>query len=198
MVSIAQAIVVEGKYDVNTLRQIVDAPIFKTNGFQSMKDPKLLTLLRAAARKRGLVILTDADGAGLVIRNYLKNALQGENVLHAYIPDVEGKERRKTAPSKEGKLGVEGMRPEVLIAALQNAGATVDGSSREKTGAAVTKADLYACGLSGKAESAARRKALLKKLGFPTNMSANALLQALNMLYTREEFSELQQRTHDD
>ncbi len=188
MVKLKQAVVVEGRYDVNTLRQIVDAPVFETRGFGIMNDGEQLALLRAAARRRGLVILTDSDGAGFVIRNYLKNALQGENILHAYIPDVYGKERRKTAPGKEGKLGVEGMTPEVLLQALRNAGAELDGEVREAAAEPVGKADLYALGLSGRADSAARRRALQKKLELPEHLSANALVQALNLLFTKEEF----------
>ena len=188
MVKLKQAVVVEGRYDVNTLRQIVDAPVFETRGFGIMNDDEQLALLRAAARRRGLVILTDSDGAGFVIRNYLKNALQGENILHAYIPDVYGKERRKTAPGKEGKLGVEGMPPEVLLQALRNAGAELDGEAREAAAEPVSKADLYALGLSGRADSAARRRALQKKLELPEHLSANALVQALDLLFTREEF----------
>ena len=129
MVKLKQAIVVEGRYDVNTLRQLVDAPVFETRGFGIMNDREQLALLRAAARRRGLIILTDSDGAGFVIRNFLKNALHGENILQAYIPDIYGKEKRKSAPGKEGKLGVEGMTPEVLLQALRNAGAELDGES---------------------------------------------------------------------
>lgn len=188
MVKVKQAIVVEGRYDVNTLRQIVDAPIFETAGFGIMKDREQVALLRAAARKRGLIVLTDSDGAGFVIRNYLKNVLSGEKVLHAYIPDIYGKEKRKAAPGKEGKLGVEGMRPEILLQALQNAGAEIDGESRTAVSEPVTKPDLYALGLSGRADSAMRRKMLQKKLGLPEHLSANAFLQALNLLFTKEEF----------
>ena len=118
-----QAIVVEGKYDQNTLRQIVDTAIFTTNGFADMKDPALLRLLQQAAQTTGLVILTDSDGAGFLIRNTLKSALPETGVLHAYIPDLPGKEKRKAAPGKEGLLGVEGMTPEILLKALRNAGA---------------------------------------------------------------------------
>lgn len=188
MVKLKQAVVVEGRYDVNTLRQIIDAPIFETRGFGIMNDREQVELLRAAARKRGLVILTDPDGAGFVIRNYLKNALSGENILQAYIPDIYGKEKRKAAPGKEGKLGVEGMKPEVILQALRNAGAELDGESRSAASEPVTKADLYALGLSGRADSAARRKALQRELGLPEHLSANGLLQAINLLFTREEF----------
>ena len=128
MIKLRQAIVVEGKYDKNTLSQLIDAPIFETRGFGVMKDKALLAFLRRVAEKRGLIILTDSDGAGFVIRNYLKGALPRDRVLHAYIPDVYGKERRKAAPGKEGKLGVEGMTPEVLLKALQRAGAEAEES----------------------------------------------------------------------
>lgn len=185
---VKQAVVVEGRYDVNTLRQMIDAPIFETRGFGIMSDHEQLALLRAAARRRGLVILTDSDGAGFVIRNYLKSALQGENILQAYIPDIYGKEKRKTVPSKEGKLGVEGMRPEVLLQALRDAGAEIDGEARTQSSTPITKADLYALGLSGQSDSAVRRKALQRALSLPEHLSANALLQALNLLFTREEF----------
>ena len=184
-----QAIVVEGKYDQNTLRQIVDSPIFRTNGFADMKDPALLRLLQQAAQTTGLVILTDSDGAGFLIRNTLKSALPETGVLHAYIPDLPGKEKRKAAPGKEGLLGVEGMTPEILLKALRNAGAEfADGSTPPPAREPITKQDLFALGLSGGPESAKKRAALLKALSLPAHMSANALLQALNVLFSREEF----------
>ena len=188
---IRQAIVVEGKYDQNALRQLVDTPIFTTNGFTGMKDPALLRLLRQAAETTGLIILTDSDGAGFLIRNTLKSALPAEGVLHAYIPDIYGKERRKAAPGKEGKLGVEGMRPEVLLAALKNAGAELDGESTHETADPITKADLYAAGLSGTPDAHTRRTALLRSLGLPEHLGVNAFLQALRLIMTREEFFEL-------
>lgn len=184
-----QAVVVEGKYDKNTLSQLIDAPIFTTDGFTSMKDPALMRLLREAAATRGLIILTDSDGAGFLIRNTLKGLLPPQGVLHAYIPDLPGKEKRKARAGKEGLLGVEGMRPEVLFKALRDAGAVFEDEAapqNEKT--PVTKQDLYALGLSGRADSAQRRAALLKTLELPAHMSANALLQALNVMFTREEF----------
>lgn len=184
-----QAIVVEGKYDQNTLRQIVDTAIFTTNGFADMKDPALLRLLQQAAQTTGLVILTDSDGAGFLIRNTLKSALPETGVLHAYIPDLPGKEKRKAAPGKEGLLGVEGMTPEILLKALRNAGAEfTDGSTPPPAREPITKQDLFALGLSGGPESAKKRAALLKALNLPAHMSANALLQALNVLFSREEF----------
>lgn len=184
-----QAIVVEGKYDQNTLRQIVDTAVFTTNGFADMKDPALLRLLQQAAQTTGLVILTDSDGAGFLIRNTLKSALPETGVLHAYIPDLPGKEKRKAAPGKEGLLGVEGMTPEILLKALRDAGAEfADGSTPPPAREPITKQDLFALGLSGGPESAKKRAALLKALSLPAHMSANALLQALNVLFSREEF----------
>ena len=191
MVKIKQAIVVEGKYDQNTLSQLVDATIFQTRGFGVMHDKALLELLRKAARTTGLIIFTDSDGAGFVIRNFLKGALPKEGVLHAYIPDIPGKEKRKRAPGKEGLLGVEGMTKEILLSALENAGADLGGEAEKRPGDTITKFDLYTAGLSGKPDSAAKRAAFLEKLRFPAHMSANALLDALNLLYTREEFLSL-------
>ena len=186
MVKINEAIVVEGRYDKNTLSQIVDAPILETSGFGIFKDKKQMALLRRVAEKRGLIVFTDSDGAGFVIRNHIKSAIPGKYLKHAYIPDIYGKERRKAAPGKEGKMGVEGMPREVLLDALRKAGATIEG---EETAASqqITKQDLMELGLSGGADASAKRLALLKKLNLPEHMSANAMLQALNLLYTREE-----------
>lgn len=188
MVKIRQAIVVEGKYDQNTLSQLVDTTIFQTRGFGVMHDKALLELLRKAAKTTGLIIFTDSDGAGFVIRNFLKGALPKEGVFHAYIPDIPGKEKRKRAPGKEGLLGVEGMTKEILLSALENAGADLGGEAEKRPGDTITKFDLYTAGLSGKPDSASKRAAFLEKLRFPAHMSANALLDALNLLYTREEF----------
>ena len=195
MVKIRQAIVVEGKYDQNTLSQLVDATIFQTHGFGVMHDKALLELLRKAAKTTGLIIFTDSDGAGFVIRNFLKGALPKEGVFHAYIPDIPGKEKRKRAPGKEGLLGVEGMTKEILLSALENAGADLGGEAEKRPGDTITKFDLYTVGLSGRPDSAAKRAAFLEKLRFPAHMSANALLDALNLLYTREEFLALFEET---
>lgn len=195
MVKIKQAIVVEGKYDQNTLSQLVDTTIFQTRGFGVMHDKALLELLRKAAKTTGLIIFTDSDGAGFVIRNFLKGALPKEAVLHAYIPDIPGKEKRKRAPGKEGLLGVEGMTKEILLSALENAGADLGDEAAKKSGDTITKFDLYTAGLSGRPDSAAKRAAFLEKLRFPAHMSANALLDALNLLYTREEFLALFEET---
>ena len=159
MVKIREAIVVEGRYDKNTLSQIVDAPILQTDGFQIMKDKAQLELLRRVARQRGLIVFTDSDGAGFVIRNYLKGAIEPKYLKHAYIPDIYGKERRKAAPGKEGKIGVEGMTREVILDRLKKAGATFEeGEAAPSYG--ITKQDLMALGLSGGVGSSQVRKLL--------------------------------------
>lgn len=186
MVRIQEAILVEGRYDKNTLSQIVDAPIFETAGFGIFKNREQMNLLRRTAEKRGLIVFTDSDGAGFVIRNHIKSAIPGKYLKHAYIPDIPGKEKRKAAPGKEGKLGVEGMTPEILLEALRRAGATIEGENVPPRNA-ITKQDLMALGLNGGANASAKRLALLKKLGFPGHMSSNAMLEALNVLYTLEE-----------
>ena len=190
MVKIKEAIVVEGRYDKNTLSQIVDATILETSGFGIFKDKEQMSLLRRVAQKRGLVVFTDSDGAGFVIRNHIKSAIPAKFLKHAYIPDIYGKERRKTAPGKEGKLGVEGMKPEIIIDALRKAGATIEGESAEPRNQ-ITKQDLMELGLSGGADASAKRLLLLKKLELPEHMSANAMLQVLNLLYSLDELMEL-------
>lgn len=185
MVKIREVVIVEGRYDKNTLRQVVDAPILETKGFGIFKNKQMQMYLRDAAQARGVIVLTDSDGAGFVIRNFLKGILPKEQVKHGYIPDIYGKERRKAAPGKEGKLGVEGMEPEALLEALRRAGATFEeeaAASRNE----ITKLDFYEAGLTGGANSAAKRKALLKKLRLPEHLSANGLLEALNLFYTKE------------
>ena len=193
MLRIREAIVVEGRYDKNTLLQVVDTLILETGGFRIFRDPDQLALLRRAAEKRGLVVLTDSDGAGFVIRNHIKSVIPGSLLKHAYIPDVYGKERRKRQRGKEGKLGVEGMPPRVLEQVLRRAGATFldEGARSEEAGPPLTKADLFAAGLSGGADSGARRLALLKRLALPEHMSANGLLAVLNGCYSRGEALEL-------
>ena len=193
MVKIKEAIVVEGRYDKNTLSQIVDAPIFETNGFGIFKDKAQMALLRQVAQKRGLIVFTDSDGAGFVIRNHIKSAIPVQYLKHAYTPDIMGKERRKTAPGKEGKLGVEGMKPQIILDALRKAGATIEGENVPKI-QQITKLDLMDLGLSGGANSAELRKKLLKMLKLPEHMSANAMLQALNLLYTLDELTALVQQ----
>ena len=188
MVKIKEAILVEGRYDKNTLSQIIDAPILETGGFGIFKDKKQMALLRQVAEKRGLIVFTDADGAGFVIRNHVKSAIPGKFLKHAYTPDIFGKERRKDKAGKEGKLGVEGMKPEIILEALRKAGATIEGEAVPEH-QSITKQDMMELGLSGGADASAKRLALLKKLDLPEHMSANALLQALNLLYTIEELT---------
>lgn len=197
MIKIREAIVVEGRYDKNTLAQIVDAPILETYGFGIMKDKAQLELLRKVAATRGLIVFTDSDGAGFVIRNFLKGSIPGDQLKHAYIPDIFGKERRKSAPSKEGKLGVEGMCPQVIIDALCNAGATVEGESKSRTVGNITKQDLMELGLSGGKDSSEKRKILLRKLQLPERMSCNAMLQALNLLIDLDTLQQLAGENND-
>ena len=185
MVKIREAIVVEGRYDKNTLSQVVDAPIFETNGFGIRKDKARMDLLRRVAEQRGLIVFTDS-----VIRNFLKGAIPAKYLKHAYIPDIPGKERRKSAPGKEGKLGVEGMTPEILLSCLKRAGATILGEDTP-TEQPITKQDLFDLGLSGGANASEKRKKLMKKLALPEHLSPNGLLQVLSLLYTREELTAL-------
>ena len=185
---IKEAIVVEGRYDKAAVAAVADTLILETAGFGVFKDAERLALLRRLAAVRGLIILTDSDGAGFVIRNHLKGAIPGGQLKHAYIPDVAGKERRKRAPGKEGKLGVEGMKPDVLREAILRCGATVlDENAPDRPAGNLTPADLFALGLSGAPDAAARRAALLRRLDVPEHMGAKALLAALNALYTRTE-----------
>lgn len=187
MIPVREVIVVEGRYDKNTLSQIFDAVIIATDGFGIMNNREKLALLRRLAEARGLILLTDSDGAGFVIRNYLKGAIDPARLKQAYIPDVPGRERRKQIPSKEGKLGVEGMRPEVLVEALRRAGATM-GEPCVPAGGGITKADLFSAGLTGVPGAEVRRKALLQELALPERLTPNALLEVLNALCDRETF----------
>ena len=184
---IKEVIVVEGRYDRNMLLQVVDATVVETGGFSVFNDREKLNFLRRLAEKRGLILLTDSDGAGFVIRNYLKGALPKEHIKQAYIPDMPGKERRKRKPGKEGKLGVEGMSPQVLLEALRRSGATFADESPTMEKNAITKADLLEKGLIGPG-SVARRQALLRELSLPAHLTPNALLEALNILFTLGEF----------
>lgn len=187
--TVKEVIVVEGRYDKNALRQVVNGVIVETGGFSVFNDREKVAFLRQLAKRRGVVLLTDSDGAGFVIRNYLKGALPREQVKQAYIPDISGKERRKRRGGKEGKLGVEGMEPQVLLAALRRAGATFeDEEAAPEQGPPITKADLYAAGLTGGPDSREKRAALLKELDLPEHLTANGMLEALNLLLSREEF----------
>ena len=186
MIKIKEAIVVEGRYDKNTLSQIVDAPILETSGFGVMNDKAQLALLRRVAEVRGLIVFTDSDGAGFMIRNFLKSSIDNRYLKHAYIPDIPGKERRKATAGKEGKLGVEGMTPQVILDCLRRAGATIEGEQTIVPAVSITKQDLMELGLSGGKDSSVLRKKLLQHLQLPEHMSTNAMLQALNLLYSRD------------
>ena len=192
MHSVREVIVVEGRYDKNALSQVVDAVIIETSGFGIFNDAEKRKLLQTMAEVRGLIVLTDSDGAGFVIRNYIKGCVDPKLVKHAYIPDIYGKERRKSAPSREGKLGVEGMKPQVLLDALIRAGATFDDEENKKTAPRISKADMYARGLSGREGSAEKRARLIKQLGLPERLTADGLLDVLNATMSREEFLSIQ------
>ena len=192
MHSVREVIVVEGRYDKNTLSQVVDAVIIETSGFGIFNDAEKRKLLQTMAEARGLIVLTDSDGAGFVIRNYIKGCVDPKLVKHAYIPDVYGKERRKSAPSREGKLGVEGMKPQVLLDALIRAGATFDDEENKKSAPRISKADMYARGLSGREGSAEKRTQLIRQLGLLERLTADGLLDVLNATMSREEFLMLQ------
>ena len=192
MVRVREVIVVEGRYDRNTLRQIVDADVVCTDGFAIFREQERQALLRRLAEKRGLIVLTDSDGAGRVIRGFLNGIVDPGTVKNAFIPDIPGKEKRKSSPSKEGKLGVEGMKPEVLLRALRTAGATMDDAGQTAARCApITPADLYALGLSGGKDSAEKRRQLQKALELPERMSTKQLLTVLNILVSREELRAL-------
>lgn len=191
MQRVKEVIVVEGRYDKNTLSQVVDAVILETSGFGIFNDASRRRLLKTMAETHGLIVLTDSDGAGFMIRNHIRGCVDPKLVKHAYIPDIYGKERRKARTSKEGKLGVEGMRPEVLLDALRRAGATFDDSPTDTHPPQISKADLYARGLSGGTCSAEKRRQLLKKLELPERMSADAMLDVLNALMDRDAFYRL-------
>ena len=192
MKKVREVIVVEGRYDKNTISQVVDATVVTLGGFSVFNDREKLAFLRRLAQERGLIVLTDSDGAGFLLRNYLKGALPTDRVKQAYIPDIAGKERRKRRPGKEGKLGVEGMPPTVLLEALRRCGATFEDESAEAAPAEqpITKADLYELGLTGGPDSAEKRREVLRRLDLPAHLTANGLLEALNLLYGRRAFLE--------
>ena len=189
---VREVIVVEGRYDKNAVAQVVECAIIETSGFGVFSDTEKIALLRRLAGKRGLIILTDSDGAGFFIRGRLRGILDDVNIKHAYIPDIPGREKRKQSPSGEGKLGVEGMSPDVILRALEAAGATFDDSPAYVEHAEpITKADMFEAGLSGGRDSANRRRELSRRLDLPSRLSANALLEVLNVIYTRAEFISL-------
>lgn len=191
MIKVKEVIIVEGRYDVNTLSQIVDATIVETSGFGIFKDKDKQAMLRSLAERRGIVILTDSDGAGFVIRNFLNGIVDPKFIKNAYIPDIHGKEKRKRTPSGEGKLGVEGMSPDIIIDALKRAGVSINDEPSSAPAGEITKTELYKLGLIGGQNSADKRKLLQRKLALPEHMSANNLVKVLNIITSREELEDL-------
>lgn len=194
MIKLKEAVIVEGKYDKIKLQGIIDAPIIETNGFRIFNDKSKQRLLRQIADQRGIVIMTDSDSGGFVIRNFLKGILDNSKIKHCYIPEILGKEKRKEKQSKEGMLGVEGVANEIILSAIQKCGATVIGEhtpGKTPEHAELTKADLYELGLTGREHSAALRKALLEKLDMPGYMTTNAMLVAINCLYSKKNIVDI-------
>ena len=186
MIKLKQAVIVEGKYDKIKLKSIIDAPIITTDGFGIFKNREKMALIKSLAQKRGIIIMTDSDSAGFMIRKKICGSVNSGQILNVYIPDIFGKERRKAHSSKEGKLGVEGVPKDVILTALKRAGVT--STESVKSGGEIPKADLFELGLSGRPNSAQKRLALLKSLNLPENMTANSLLEVLNIFFTKEEF----------
>ena len=187
MLSLKEAIIVEGRYDKIKLKSIVDTPVIETGGFRVFKDKEKQSLIRKVAEKRGILVLTDSDSGGFVIRNFLRGTVPESLIKHAYIPQLEGKEKRKAESSKEGFLGVEGVTDELIINAIRASGATVLGENTDEKGGEITKTDLYTLGLTGRENSAKLRSALLKELNMPSYLTTNAMLSALNCLYSLKE-----------
>ena len=195
---IEKIVLVEGKYDKIKLDSILDATVIPCDGFGIFREKEKKALLRRLAKERGIIVLTDADGAGLVIRNHLKNVLSGNDIIHLYTPAVHGKEKRKAVPSKAGLLGVEGIEADTLRALFLPFAA---GEEQTKKKAALTKVDFYTDGLSGGENSAELRKAFCAEAGFPADISAGSLLEAVNLLYSEEEYrailTKIKERHHE-
>ncbi len=191
MISVKEAIIVEGRYDKIKLSSIVSSPIIDTGGFRVFKDKEKQNLIKKISAQRGLLVLTDSDSAGFVIRNFLKGIVPENELKHAYIPQLRGKEKRKAEASKEGLLGVEGMDEQIIVRAIQNSGATILNYDKKAKSGDITKSDLYELGLSGRENSAVLREKLLKRLQLPSYLTTNAMLTALNCLYSLEELKEL-------
>lgn len=190
MLRLKEAVIVEGRYDKIKLKSLVDAPVIETNGFRVFSDKEKQTLIRKIADVRGILVLTDSDGAGFVIRNFLRGVVDKSKIKHCYIPQIEGKEKRKAQKGREGLLGVEGVSDEVIINAIKASGATIIGEE-EKTSADITKSDLFYLGLTGVENADKNRKKLLNHLNLPSYLSTNAMLTALNSLYSLEELKNL-------
>lgn len=189
MIKLRQAVIVEGKYDKITLENIIDATIITTNGFSIFKDTQKRELIRLLARKNGLIIMTDSDNAGMLIRSHIKQFCTEGEIINVYVPQLSGKERRKTKPSKQGYLGVEGLNKQDIIDALARSGVT-QFNKHSNIGKKITKTDLFALGLSGGEGSATLRKSLAIYLNLPVGMSSNAFLDCVNAIYDYNEFME--------
>lgn len=184
-IKLTEAVIVEGKYDKIKLSNILDAFIIETNGFAIFKDKSKLSFIKKLAKERGIIILTDSDHAGFMIRNYISSGVPKEQIKNVYIPDIFGKEKRKDTPSKEGKLGVEGMTKEVILVSLEKAGVSSTSSVCDNP---ITTVDFYDLGLTGGANSKAKRKAVCKALDLPEFLSTSSLISCINNFMTKEEF----------
>jgi len=193
MIKLNQAVVVEGKYDKITLSSIIDAVIIVTNGFGIFKDKEKLELIKFYARTTGIIIMTDSDRAGFIIRNHIKGAVKNGKIKNVYIPDIFGKEKRKIKPSAEGKLGVEGMNKEIILKALEKAGITAD-DTQKNPDTLITKTDLFELGLSGGKDSSSLRRELLSHLKLPSLLSANSMLEVLNTMMDKNTLFEIMEQ----
>lgn len=191
MLKIKEAIIVEGRYDKIKLKNLVDTTIIETNGFRVFSDKEKQSLIRKIAETKRILVFTDSDSAGFVIRNFLRGAVDKSKIKHCYIPQINGKEKRKAHSSKEGFLGVEGVSDEVIIDAIRKSGATIIGEESQAQSGEITKSDLYRLGLTGRENSEKLRKALLKNLGMPSYLTTNAMLSAINCLYSLEELKSI-------
>ena len=190
MIKLDRPVIVEGKYDIIKLNNIIDGLIIKTDGFGIFNDKEKQTLLRRLAAEKGIIVLTDSDSAGFLIRNFIKKTIPADRITHVYIPDIFGKEKRKTEASKEGKLGVEGINEEVILEAFRKAGVGAEKKTGDSLAREITNIDLYEFGLSGRPDSKAKRKLLLKSLSLPERMSSSSMVKVLNCFVTYEEFTE--------
>lgn len=204
MIKLKEAVIVEGKYDKIKLKSLIDAPIIETNGFRIFNDKEKQNLIRQIAKQRGILIMTDSDSGGFVIRNFLKGAVPKEQTKHCYIPEILGKEKRKSVHSKEGMLGVEGISDSILLDAIKKSGAVIiddcSGNNNLYEYEEITKADLFDLGLTGRENSAKLRTSLLNQLNLPTYLTTNAMLSALNCLISKQKLIDIicQQRYNND
>lgn len=189
MIKLDRPVIVEGKYDIIKLSGIIDSLIIKTDGFGIFKDKEKQALLRRLASEKGIIVLTDSDSAGFLIRNFINSTVPKDKITHVYIPDVFGKEKRKTEKSKEGKLGVEGISEKLLLEAFTKAG-VIASQSENTERQLITNIDLYEYGLTGRENSSEKRKLLLKRLALPERLSTSSLIKTLNTFVTYEEFTE--------